>query len=313
MAHHPILDSINPIIEDARFVTIDDAAIEAVIQQLDPTTLTQKDPTIEHLPSNLDDDGRIGFIIVLDALNFFFWGDPKWTIIQDGQPLGGSHGLAHALKQAVESGALKLEPTFLENLSREALGSIFAANIEIPSLDERLALLHDLGRTMREQGMMSWQSTIAGADDALDIAQTLVDRFPTIFKDEAMYEGSTIHFWKRAQLAASHTSVFHAYDRSRLTALADYKIPSVLRNLGILRYEASLADRIDHHVEIKSGSLEELEIRAHQIAAIDRATKLLQERTPSATAIQLNDVFWLMGRKKSPNDKPHHRTKTIWY
>jgi hypothetical protein len=128
-----------------------------------------------------------------------------------------------------------------------------------------------------------------------------------------MYEGSTIRFWKRAQLAASHISAFHAYDRSRLTALADYKIPSVLRNLGILRYEASLADRVDHHVEIKSGSLEELEIRAHQIAAINRATKVLQENILSATAIQLNDVFWLMGRKKSPNDKPHHRTKTIWY
>lgn len=102
-------------------------------------------------------------------------------------------------------------------------------------------------------------------------------------------------------------------DRSRLTALADYKIPSVLRNLGILRYEESLANRTDHRVEIKSGSREELEIRAHQIAAIDRATKLLQESIPSATAIQLNDVFWLMGRKKSPNNKSHHRTKTIWY
>lgn len=313
MAHHPILDSIKPVIEHARFVSIDDAAIESIIKNLDPDALTQKDPTIENLPSNLDDDGRVGFMIILDALNFFFWGDPKWTIMHDGKPLGGSQGLAHGLKRVVESGVLKVEPQFLETLSRETLATILAANIEIPFLNERLAILHDLGRIMREKGMASWRSIIASADDALDIAQTLVDTFPTIFKDEAIHEGNIIRLWKRAQLAASHISTLAPCSRARLTALADYKIPSVLRNIGILRYKKSLADRVDHYIEIKSGSLEELEIRAHQIAAIDRATKVLQERVPSATAIQLNDVFWLMGRQKSPGDKPHHCTKTVWY
>ncbi len=313
MAHHQILGSINPILERARFVTIDDAAIESIVKNLDPNALTQKDPTMEDLPSNLNEDGRVGFIIVLDALNFFFWGDPKWTITRDGQSLGGSHGLAHALKRGVEFDVLKLEPPFLEALSREALVDILVANIEIPFLDERLAILHDLGRITREKGIASWQSIIAGATDTLDVAQILVDTFPTVFKDEATHEGNIIRFWKRAQLAASHLSIFRQLDRSRLTALADYKIPSVLRSLGILRYEESLADRIDHHIEIESNSLEELEIRAHTIAAIDHATKLLQKSIPSITAIQLNDMFWLMGRKKSPSDKPHHRTKTIWY
>ncbi len=148
MANHPILDSINPILERARFVAIDDTALGSVVRNLDSHVLTQKDSTIENLPSNLDDDGRVGFIIVLDALNFFFWGDPKWTIMRDGQSLGGSHGLACVLKRAVESCVLKLNPQFLEALSQKMLANILVANADIPFLDERLTILRDLGRVM---------------------------------------------------------------------------------------------------------------------------------------------------------------------
>jgi len=313
MAHHPILDSLQPIIKNARFVTINDEALNMVVDAgFKPAPAS--DIGVDDLPHNLDEDGRIGFILILDALNFFFWGEPKWTIMRNGEALGGSHGLAYALKLAVESRALIVEPQALQALTKNDLANVLSANIEIPFLTERLNLLHALGRIMTEQGRENWKSIFNKTKrDALDVAQTLVETFPTIFKDEVMHEDQSVRFWKRAQLAANHLASLLQLETSTLTALADYKIPSVLRNLDVLEYNDDLAHRIYTKTELPAGSQEELEIRAHMIIAIDRLTRQYAAEVPGIKAIQVNEMLWWMGRKKSPTDKPPHRTKTIWY
>jgi hypothetical protein len=39
----------------------------------------------------------------------------------------------------------------------------------------------------------------------------------------------------------------------------------------------------------------------------------LSSRIPGIKTLDLDSWLWLEGQKKSPDDKPYHRTKTIYY
>ena len=63
---------------------------------------------------------------------------------------------------------------------------------------------------------------------------------------------------------------------SELTACADYKLPFVLRRLGIFSYLDYLADKIDNQETIDKDSEEEIELRANTILSFG----LVQEPLP---------------------------------
>ena len=101
--------------------------------------------------------------------------------------------------------------------------------------------------------------------------------------------------------------------RDELTAFADYKVPQILRKFGILEYSKNLAEKIDNKIEILRGSDEEIEIRANTIWAIELATRIIKKQFPQVNAFMVDRFFWFKGQQKSPDDKPYHRTRTIWY
>lgn len=320
---HPIFTSLASVLERPKYVRIDDEALERALLELPPLDAGSSGLEADDIPERLTQDERLGFVMVLDALNFCFWGEPKWTMMKDGVALGGSTGLAYALKSAVESRRLILEPQALCALTHQNLRTIFAANTEIPLLDERLSLLHSLGESMQQTHVQAWQDVVGSmGGDALNIAERLVEIFPQVFGDEAVYLGEKVRFWKRVQLAAYHlisvaeaglVSLFRvSRDCTRLTGLADYKIPQVLRERGILVYEEELSKKINRKELLPAGSQEELEIRASMVETVRRATNLLQKQQPSLTNIQVSNIFWSLGRTNVPIH-PHHRTKTIWY
>ena len=95
------------------------------------------------------------------------------------------------------------------------------------------------------------------------------------------------------------------------TAFADYKLPQVLRHLGVLAYERTLAGRIDNQELIPQGSEEEIEIRAATVWACDFcAAQWQHDQTVTAAAIDLR--LWLLGQE-SAHMQPYHRTRTIFY
>src|SRR5207253_2854288 len=85
------------------------------------------------------------YVLALDALNFCFWGEPRWRISYRGETLDGYWALAAALKRAVEGGEPVLEAAFWAGLRREELARILAGEGEIPLLDERVASLRAAG------------------------------------------------------------------------------------------------------------------------------------------------------------------------
>jgi len=54
-----------------------------------------------------------------------------------------------------------------------------------------------------------------------------------------------------------------------LTMFADYRVPQILRHLGIFQYSAELADAIDSEKELPYSSKWEVEIRAATVLAVE--------------------------------------------
>ena len=156
-------------------------------------------------------------------------------------------------------------------------------------------------------------------EDALRLLDIIVTDFPS-FNDFSIYDDCRVFFYKRAQLVISDVyQIFKSRglgdlkNVERLTAFADYKIPQVLRRLGILGYSQELAAKVDNRIPISHGSKEEVEIRANTIWAIELMRKELRTRIPNITAVDLDSYLWLQGQDKSPSDKPYHLTRTVLY
>lgn len=104
--------------------------------------------------------------------------------------------------------------------------------------------------------------------------------------------------------------------------LADYRVPVVLRERGILLYAAPLAAAVDGGRELAAGGCEEVEIRGCTIAAVERLRDALAARLEGegrgAEAAQLCSVkldwwLWEEGERDLHRHRPHHRTLTVYY
>lgn len=318
-----IIDSVKPVIENSKFVRINEQAIldfskgvtdkEFEDSEFGPETI---------LPKTATEEEQVALAFVYNSINFCYWGEPKWTVKINGNFYDGSSGMLRAVKNAIENGFNLLDSKYLENLSEKDLAKILEGNIEIPLFKERLNLLRELGKNLLAKYDGAFKNVVEKANgNAVKIVELLAKDFPKIFNDIANYHGQEVKFYKRAQLVPAHLfdlSKFGLISVSlsgynEITAFADYKVPQLLRKFGILEYTDELANKIDNKIEIPTGSDEEIEIRANTIWAIELATKILREKFPQANAAKVDGIFWFKGQIKSPDDKPYHRTKTIWY
>lgn len=111
------------------------------------------------------------------------------------------------------------------------------------------------------------------------------DWFVLGFRDHSLYKGHQVFLYKRAQIftadlwgAFKGKGYGNFYDISSITIFADYIIPAVLRNLGVLKYSSALSNTIDSKKEIGSGSEEEVEIRACTIHAVEKMRELIETK-----------------------------------
>lgn len=125
---------------------------------------------------------------------------------------------------------------------------------------------------------------------------------------------------KRAQILVSDLAGAFAEssdlvlgDREQLTAFADYKVPQVLRHLGMLRYADSLATTIHDRIQIAADSQEEIEIRAATIWGCELVRQHLVTRGGSFTAADVDWLLWNAGQHLPPSCEPYHRTVTVFY
>jgi hypothetical protein len=140
-------------------------------------------------------------------------------------------------------------------------------------------------------------SFLAVAEAAHGSAVALAERLASwdCFADSSPYAGRTIPFCKRAQIAAAdlhHAGVADfTSDLGRLTLFADNLVPHVLRLDGILRLDSDLAARIDAEQLIAHDSVEEIELRACAVHAVE----LIVGARPDLTAQQVDQLLWSRG------------------
>lgn len=265
----------------------------------------------------------LGYVFVLDAINFCFWPEPgegRWTIRYRGEALSGYFALAAALKRALEQGIPITKARFLRDLSWNDFLTLLEGEGRLPLMEERWLILRELGRALQDQ----WDGDASRLLDASNGSAVrfvgMVTRdFPS-FRDAAPFKGRQVPFYKRAQILASD---LHAAlkgtgwggfkDLHRLTAFADYKLPQVLRHLGVLEYEESLARKVDDQVPLPSGSREEVEIRAHTILAVEGLRREMALLGSSVPAVEIDAALWHMGQEDLFRLRPYHRTLSIYY
>jgi hypothetical protein len=170
----------------------------------------------------------------------------------------------------------------------------------------------------RDEGQ--FVNTIArAASSAVGLAELLAAEFPS-FADVATFGGQPVYFLKRAQICAC--DVYGATggeawgnlaNLEGLTAFADYKVPQVLRHLGILRYADDLAHVVDNLVPLAPGSVREVEIRAATIWAVELLRDALVERGSSLRPFEIDWHLWELGQSLPPDTRPYHRTRTWYY
>ena len=282
------------------------------------------------------------YIFVLDALNWCFWPTKDFEYEQ----------LAMSLTNVLRKDNHAFDAMRLLNLKLEELQSWFLPNI-LPTPAERLNKIHELGYVLHTQFDGQAINLVKRANNsATKLVDLVVQYFPG-FRDHSIYNGKQVFFYKRAQIlvgdlwaafgrqtnftnssddlgtSASETSNHCNFpDISELTMFADYRVPQLLREEGLLVYAEELAKKVDEYVEIPSNSKEEVEIRSCTVQCVemllnaikdhflqdkDRYHSDLKERVCKITSVELDWLLWQIGEGRCKIMKPHHRTLTVYY
>jgi hypothetical protein len=237
-------------------------------------------------------DRTIAYLLVVDTLNFSFWG---------GQG-GGYWQLAERVRQIFESSDALADAGRLARITPSRLGELIGP---FPMLDQRARALRELGRHGFDGLVKRGAAATARA-----LAENLAS-----FADVIEYDGLDVPILKRAQIlpADLHAAgVAHYGDLADLTCFADYKLPQVLRHFGVLEYSEPLRRRVDGLVELPSGDPAEVEIRAATVIAVERLRDVMAQRGRELKAVELDSILWELSQGLYPV-RPHHRTRTIFY
>ncbi len=314
-----IRSAARAVLVRARWVELDQTGLQRVLERL-PSPLPDLPQWNHPLHWRGTPDQTANYVLVLDALNFCFWGEPRWRIRYRDQVYDGYWALAAVLKRALERGQPLYDPRYLDALSDAEIAALFTGEGTIPLLHWRIEHLREVARGLLQACDGRFTVLIQRAQgSAPDLVASVAQVFPS-FRDVASYDDLTVPFYKRAQLLC--TDLAGAFggegpgrfrDLHLLTAFADYKLPQVLRYFGALRYHDDLARRIDAREELPAGSPEEVEIRAATICAVEDLVARLQATGQSAAAWQVDWALWQLGQSLPPDAPPYHRTRTRFY
>ena len=225
--------------------------------------------------------GRSGYFTIAEGLRETFQDRGPWSAAQLAQ-----------MDAATVAGVVGQDPA-------HALMDLFARS------------LRDLGDHLTHEFDGSFLALVEdGSGSAVTLVQTLAQW--DCFADASAYDGITVPFLKRAQIAAAdlaRAGVATYADLNRLTMFADNLVPHVLRLDGVLRFDDALVDRIDREELIEHGSAEEVEIRACAVHAVE----LIVVSEPRLTAAGVDQLLWNRGQQPFYKASPRHRSRCTAY
>ena len=322
----PVIESLRPVIETSRDVHTNYDKIKEVASWMAYEELPLPNLAV---PFGMEKtpDVAIDFIMVGNAIDTAFTDfktHVKFQIDYAGEHHSDSDAMFACLKRAMDNGYPVLDGKFLAKLSRADMAKIFAGNIEMPMLDEKLELFHQVGGILAAKYDGHFYKFIKSCsprlyDNGKGLVERLAAEFPR-FNDISEYDGHKIKIYKLTQLgywqiySGLHgTGAFKLEDPQMMTAFADYIVPVGLRLMGITSYSPDLEKAINTYQMIPRDSKLEIEIRAHCLYATALLTDEINKIRPAGEQIiipQIDARFWTHFHT---TDWPHHLTKTIMY
>ncbi|SMR58485.1 unnamed protein product [Zymoseptoria tritici ST99CH_1A5] len=163
------------------------------------------------------------------------------------------------------------------------------------------------------------------------LVNLLAHHFPSAFSDTARFDGRRVRLLKRAQIfVADLWAALESKGAGRfedigdvstgLTMFADYRVPQILCNLGVLSYSPPLNYRIRDGKPIESGHSWEVQLRGCSIWAVELIRREILRLHPEVNEeVEINAVlidfflYDLAKEREDSADMPHHRTRSIWY
>ena len=306
-----IIICCNYVSKNSKHVTINEEKLNLFVENI-------KDIKMNHWLSSspfglldLSDETIINFLLIYESINFSFWGEPKWTIDTNIGKLDGSIALLYVLLQYVKES----KSTDFSNISKKDFLKILKGNIKIPLFEERFKIIKEVSAIVNDKMQGNFYQYIKDITSDIELFETIIANFPS-FKDERLYNKQTIYFYKLAQLLTS--DILHIREQkekikvnyTHLVGCADYKIPQVLREFGILNYDNKLAKIVDNHSEISINSIYEVEIRANMITVINMINKKLNYKY---CRIDINDFIYMQKNNKNFKMRPYHLTRCTNY
>jgi hypothetical protein len=282
------------------------------------------------LPFGLGDGNRdqtIDFILTCDCIDTAFTDfttQKKFQVDYAGRHWSDSDALFACMKRAMDDGLPILDGNFLAEITRSEMQRIFSGNIELPMLDEKMQVLHQVGAVLVQNYDGRFHNFINACpprlyDHGNGMLERLVSELPR-FNDVSDYRGYTIKFYKLAQLGLwfVYSSLrkggqFPLEDLDKMTAFADYMVPVPLRLMGILSYSPELENAINSHQMIERNSSWEVEIRAHTIYATALLCEEINQLRPKDLQIVIPQIDARLWTHYHTTWWPHHLTKTIMY
>lgn len=305
-----VVSSCKYVMDNAKYVQIDYNKLDSFIEKIDCSELKY---WLCNNPYNLFDlniETIINFMLILEAIDYSFWGEPKWMMNTDLGFKDGTDALLYSLLNYVrETGNVDFS-----KLSYDEFSELLKGNVEIPFLKERYETVVGISKIVNEKMNGNFYLYIKDITKDIDLFNVIVNNFES-FKDERSYEGRIIYHYKLAQLLVS--DIFHireeiegikvSYDM--LAGCPDYKIPQTMRALGFIVYNQELSGLVDGRIEIKENSMYEVEIRSSMIVVID----YIKSKLDNVKAIDINDFFFSYSKKVKDIVKPYHMCRTTSY
>lgn len=318
----PVMQSVTPVVESARHVSVNVDAIDTVARWLSHEEFGEA-PSGPQFDVGLAGDDLIDWTMLNAGLNFAFTDfatTQRFDTTYDGHTWADAEAMYACFRRALDNGVPILDGAWMAQVDRSELASIFEGTIEIPLLDERVTILNEIGRTLTDRYDGVFHRFVSSCAPAMyaegdGLLERLLVEFPR-FNDTSEYHGHPVQLHKLAQLglwSMHRTGVAVLDDIAAMTAFADYIVPVALRVMGILEYSTELAGKIDTRTLIRRDSDEEIEIRAMTIWATADLTEAVNAIRPHDMQLIIPEIDYRLWKAYHATFAPHHLTETLMY
>ncbi|HET9124583.1 MAG TPA: queuosine salvage family protein [Solirubrobacteraceae bacterium] len=263
-----------------------------------------------HPPPGWTREEHARFSLSLDAINFGSGWFP--TLRKSGSPPRSGYGTISAAWRGHCKRAGPPAPEQLAVMTSSVIAGILGQDPEHELMELFALSLRDLGQRLREECGGQVLRLVQEAEGSAVALALRLGGWPC-FADRSRYEDLSVPFLKRAQIAAADLQRAGAaewHDSDRLTMFADNLVPHVLRLDGVLTFAGDLVRRIEQGELIEHGSLEEVEIRACAVHAVEL---IVAARADGSCAAGVDELLWNRGQSPAYKARPRHRSRCTAY